>query len=162
MNWPLQRECDAFYGNPRGRNGQASPSWEKNNLVFITPPFQMYFIGKPAKPRVHKKCANSFMLWLEKVWENAGKDLKVIKDWGMDDYGGAYNFRRMRNGSALSMHSYGCAIDLDADRNGFHDRTPHFATLRNEVVKPFLDLGGTWGGDWNDPDGMHFQFARVR
>lgn len=23
MNWPLQKDCDAFYGNPRGVNGQA-------------------------------------------------------------------------------------------------------------------------------------------
>lgn len=163
-SWPLQSQSDAFYGNPRGRNGQASSSWESANLTLITPPFQMFFLAKPARPRVHKKCADAFMAWFETVWKNAGRDKRVIRDWGMDDYAGAYNFRRMRNGAALSMHAYGCAIDLDADRNGMGDATPHFATLREQVVKPFLDLGGTWGGDWSgrNADGMHFQFARVR
>jgi len=95
----------------------------------------------------------------------------VIDAWGMSNYAGAYNFRVMRGGSALSMHSYGCAVDFDAPRNGFHDRTPHFAILRKEVVEPFLALGGVWGGDWDGDkdtlderscDGMHFQFARLR
>lgn len=76
----------------------------------------------------------------------------------------------MRGLQRLSMHAYGCAMDFDAPRNGFHDVTPHFASLRQEVVEPFLKLGGVWGGDWNGngtsaderrADGMHFQFARL-
>ena len=168
--WPLQRDCDTFYGNPRGRNGQASAQWEKANLVLISPPWQLYYAGKPCRLRVHKKCADAFGAWFEAVWANAGRDKRVIRDWGMDATGGAYNFRLMRGGSALSMHSWGCAVDMDVPRNGMGDRTPHFATLRKEVVDPFIALGGVWGGDWNGnrdtlderlPDGMHFQFARL-
>ena len=169
--WPLQRDCPSFYGDPRGRNGRSSPTWEAKSLTYITPPFPIYFIGKQARMRVHKKCADAFMSWLEAVWANSGKDRKVIKDWGMDNYAGAYNFRVMTGGRALSMHSYGCAADFDAPRNGWRDRTPHFAALRQQVIKPFLDLGGVWGGDWDGDgdslderscDGMHFQFARLR
>lgn len=171
MNWPLQRDCATFYGDPRGRNGRASPTWEAKNLIYVVPPFPIFFIGKPTRMRVHKKCADAFMAWTEAVWANAGKDRKIIKAWGMDNYGGGYNFRLMTGGRTLSMHAYGCAVDFDAPRNGWRDRTPHFATLREQVVKPFLALGGVWGGDWDGDgdslderacDGMHFQFARLR
>lgn len=168
--WPKQSECNTFYGNPRGRNG-ASPSWESANLTLITPPYPVLFAGKPVRGlRVHKKCSSAFLEWLNQVWINSGKDPSVIKSWGMDNYAGAYNYRLMRGGSSLSMHSYGCAVDFDAPRNGQYDRTPNFAHLRKEVVEPFLALGGVWGGDWNGNhdslderacDGMHFQFARM-
>lgn len=169
--WPLQRDCDAFYGNPRGRNGLASLQWEKANLVLISPPWQLYYAGRPCRLRVHKKCADGFRTWFDAVWANAGRDQRVIRDWGMDSTGGAYNFRLMRGGAALSMHSYGCAVDMDVPRNSMGDRTPHFATLRKEVVDPFVALGAPWGGDWDGDrdslderscDGMHFQFARLR
>lgn len=169
-HWPLQSACDAFYGNPRGMNGLASGRWESNNLVLLPAPFKIQFLGKPAKLRVHKKCADAFAMWLEAVWKNAGKDQKTVDLWGMSNFAGAYNFRPMRGGRALSMHAYGCAADFDAPRNGLRDRTPNFATLRKEVVEPFLALGGVWGGDWDGDrdsldertcDGMHFQFARL-
>lgn len=171
MNWPLQRDCATFYGDPRGYNNRVNASWEARSIITIKPPFAVYFLGKPTWMRVHKKCADAFMAWLENVWANSGKDPAVIKSWGMDNYAGAYNFRIMRGGHALSMHAYGCAVDFDAPRNGQYDRTPHFATLREQVVKPFLALGGVWGGDWDGDgdslderacDGMHFQFARLR
>lgn len=168
--WPKQSECNSFYGNPRGREGQASPSWESQNLVRVDTPFPIYFLGKQAKLRIHKKCSQAFLEWLERVWENSGKDKKTIHEWGMDNYAGAYNFRTMRGGKALSMHSYGCAVDFDAPRNSQYDRTPNFAKYRKEIVEPFIKLGGVWGGDWNGNgdslderscDGMHFQFARL-
>lgn len=168
--WPLQRDCDAFYGDPRGRDGRASAKWEAQNLVLVKTPFPIYYDGQPARMRVHRKCADPLQQWLSAVWANAGRDPRIIHDWGMDDYNGAYNFRLMRGGRAISMHSYGCAWDFNAARNGQHDRTPHFATLREQVVAPFVALGGVWGGDWDGDsdslderscDGMHFQFARV-
>lgn len=171
MNWPLQSQCDTFYGNPRGRNGQASRQWESANLVLINLAYPIYFLGKPARMRVHKKTADAWIAWSEEVWKNAGKDKRVIREWGMDNYAGAYVYRPMRGGSALSMHAYGCAADFDAPRNGMHDKTPHIGKYYNQIVAPYIKLGGVWGGDWNGnrdsmderrADGMHFQFARVR
>ena len=163
--WPLQSQCDTFYGNPRGRGGAVvSPSWYKDNMVLLVPPFKMNMDKiKITRFPVHKKCKDAFMAWLEKVWENAGKDQKVINDWGMNVFSGSFNYRPMRGGTRLSMHSYGAAIDFDAPRNAFHDSTPHFELVKTQVVKPFTDLGGVWGGDWSgrSVDGMHFQFARV-
>jgi hypothetical protein len=171
MNWPRQSACDEFYGNPRGRDGSINKSWAARNLLEISPPFAMHMDKTPIRKfPVHRSCADGFMAWLEKVWSNAGHDQSVIAQWGMDVFSGSFNFRPMRGSSHLSMHAYGCAIDIDAPRNGFHCVTPHFATLRKQVVKPFLDLGGIWGGDWNGNgssiderrcDGMHFQFAHL-
>lgn len=169
--WPLQKDCDSFYGNPRGKNGLPSRQWEVANLRIVPTPFRIYFLGKPARLRVHKRCADSFLMWLDAVWENAGKDQEKIHHWGMDNYGGAYNYRAMRGGRALSMHAYGCAVDFDAPRNGMGNKYPRLNQFRKEVIKPFLDLGGVWGGDWDGDgdtvderacDGMHFQFARLR
>ena len=161
--WPLQSQCEAFYGNPRGRNGQASGPWESTNLVRITPPFKIYFAGKPVSSlRIHNKCAESLTRIFNALWEAAGHDQKKLDEAGVTAFGGSYNFRLMRGSNVLSMHSYGCAIDLDPARNGFHDQHPHFANYP-WVVKCFKDEGWTWGGDWagRSKDGMHFQAARV-
>jgi hypothetical protein len=172
MQWPKQSECDAFYGNPRGRGGAvAAPGWTRDNLIMLVPPFKMAMGPiKISKFPVHRKCRAAFAEWLETVWKNAGRSQKAISVYGMDVFSGSYNYRVMRGGRALSMHAYGCAVDFDAPRNAMTDRTPHFAEVREAVVTPFLKLGGVWGGDWDGDgssaderraDGMHFQFARM-
>lgn len=173
INWPKQSECDHFYGNPRKRlhADQADAVWERNNLTRIKPPFAMSYGTRPATSiRVHRLCATSFLAWLNAVLANAKGDLNLIHLWGMDQYSGAYVYRLMRESNNLSVHSYGAAIDMDASRNPFKDSRPHFAQFKKQVVSPFLDLGGIWGGDWNGngssmderrPDGMHFQFAHL-
>lgn len=165
MNWPKQVDCDAFYGNPRGRNGQASPTWESQNLTRIKPPYQMTYAGKPITSfLIHKKCADAMMTALEAINKETSGDKKLLADSGASIFGGCYNFRLMRSGSTmLSMHSYGCAIDLDPGRNAFHDVTPNFLNYPF-IIKAFEDLGAEWGGRWagRGCDGMHFQFAHVR
>lgn len=161
--WPKQSECAAYYGDPRGANGKASSKWEAANLVYIAPPFKMQMGDiKITRLRVHKKVAESLVRILNKIWDAAGKSQSKIDEWGASQFGGAYNYRLMRGGAALSMHSYGCAIDLDPARNGFHDATPNFANIP-QVVAAFESEGWTWGGRWRglSCDGMHFQAARV-
>ncbi len=162
--WPLQSECDAYYGNPRGPGGAVvSQSWFAANMVSIIPPFAMHMGGHTISHLpVHKQCSKAFQTWLQTVWGNAGQDPAKIAAWGMDVFSGSFCYRVMRTSNHLSMHSYGCAIDMDAPRNPQGSLSGHFATLKKEVVQPFLDLGGTWGGDWKTgTDAMHFQFAKV-
>jgi hypothetical protein len=172
-SWPLQRDCDAFYGNPRGRGGSVvSPSWYQRHIAFVRTPWKSAMGEiKITRIAVHARCAAAFEAWFDAVWANAGRSQREIDLWGMSRFGGAFNYRPMRGGSALSMHAYGAAIDFDPQRNGLGNRRPHFRNLREEVVQPFLRLGGVWGGDWNGNgdtlderrcDGMHFQFARLR
>jgi hypothetical protein len=161
--WPHQTEVATFYGNPRGRNGTASKIWEKANLVTVVPPYQMYYAGKPISSfRVHKKCAAATVLALKAIFDATKGDKKLLTVSGANVFGGSYCFRLMRGSNHLSMHSYGCAIDLDPASNSFHDTTPNF--LRYPfIIKAFEDQGATWGGNWtgSSRDGMHFQFAHI-
>lgn len=161
--WPRQVECDSFYGDPRGANGKASPQWELDNLIKIVPPFVMTYERKPIEHiLVHKKCAGSLNRVLQAIWVGANKDQTVVNRSGASVYAGCYNFRNMRGRSRLSMHAYGCAIDLDPENNAMGDSTPRFAKFP-WVVNAFKEEGWVWGGDWSfrHRDGMHFQAARV-
>lgn len=169
--WPTQRNCDSFYGNPRGKNGESSKAWEAENLVYVKDlPFKMSMGDIPiTRIRVHRKIADSLTRVLNTTWQRAGRDQAKIDEWGMSVFSGAYNFRLMRGGTNLSMHAYGVAVDFDAPRNGLGDRTPNFANIP-EVRTAFEAEGAIWGGDWNGNgdtlderrcDGMHWQWARL-
>jgi hypothetical protein len=123
----------------------------------------MTYAGKPIRAvTIHKKCADSLLRVLNRIWQVSGEDQKKVDQSGASIFGGSYNFRLMRGGSVLSMHSYACAIDLDPTRNFFHDLTPNFDNYL-WVVKAFEDEGWIWGGRWQgrSKDGMHFQAAKV-
>lgn len=166
MIMPKQAQADNFYGNPRSKIDVtcASPAWELDNLVYITPPFMMFYDQKPMLKgfRIHKKCASSLMRIFDNIWIASGKNQKNIDSWGVSVFGGAYCYRCKRGASSLSMHAYAAAIDLNPEKNGFGDMTPDFA-LHPQVVQAFKAEGWVWGGDWygHSKDGMHFQAALV-
>jgi hypothetical protein len=108
----------------------------------------------------HQKCAKSFYNIFEKTLKHYGE--AEIKKLGLDLFGGCLNVRRMRGGSAYSIHSWGAAIDLDPDNNQLKwgkDR----ATLAKPVYEPFWKIveeeGATSLGRERNFDYMHFQFA---
>lgn len=83
---------------------------------------------------------------------------------GLDRHAGTYNHRRMRGGSAWSMHAYGCAWDFHAAPNGLTTRCPQ-ALFCGREYRAFFDiweahgwisLGRAIGRDW-----MHVQAARL-
>lgn len=161
--WPLQKNCDAYYGNPRGKNGQPSAAWEAANLVYVSAPWRLTYDGRPTRLRVHKKVADSLKRVLAEIWEWAGRKQSVIDECGMSVTGGGYNFRLKRGGSSLSMHSWGCALDFDPANNGMGDTTPKLARYP-AVLAAFAREGWEWGGDWSGKscDGMHWQAAWTR
>lgn len=165
--FPLQRNCDDFYGDPRGASpSRANAEWEERNIVRISPPFRMYYDGNPVSTiRVHRKCAESLSRVLDRIWAAAGKRQEVVDAWGASNFGGSYVYRMKRGGGTLSMHAYGCAIDLDPARNGFHNTRGNFNYAPQvAVVHAFEAEGWEWGGRWQGRacDPMHFQAARTR
>lgn len=166
---PTQRECDVFYGNPRGRGGAVvSQKWYAENIVYVLPlwPMNMGTI-KITRIPFHRKAAQALSDVFADIKQHF--ELAYIQAAGLQIFGGSYNYRVMRGGTALSMHAYGCAIDFDPTNNGLGDRTPKLANYR-PVIDVFYKHGAIWGGDWNGNgdtlderrcDGMHFQFARL-
>lgn len=152
--WPLQSQCRAFYGDPESLHFQGQ-------LVHVPCPWPLH-MDKTTVPYIviHEKCADSLKLVLENIWEACGKDLNKIHELRYDVYDGSYNYRPMRGSHALSMHAFGVAIDWDAADNAFHDKTHLFKSDSIIVVK-FKEQGWVWGGDWSNPDAMHFQAARI-
>lgn len=161
--WPLQADCDDYYGDPRGSNGTYSPQWAAANLVHVPCPWVL-MMGNQHVPfiTIHKKCADSLTRVLNSIWDAVGQDPGAIETLHYNRYDGSFNFRPMRDGHALSMHSYGVALDWDADENPQHS-TQHLFQSDSLIVTKFKQENWIWGGDWSGTsiDAMHFQAARV-
>ncbi len=159
--------CTSVYGNPKGnRPDQASVAWQRANLVRLVPPFTMTYAGTPIKSMaIHKYCKEHFEHFLELVRGAAERKQSTLDFWGVSRFGGSFNYRLMRGGNVLSMHSFGCAIDLDPARNALKDSTPRFLefpALVDAIRKSELVWGADWNGDGQTADtrtwdGMHFQ-----
>lgn len=155
--FPRQRDCATFYGTPGAEVA--------DQLVWInTYPMVIDWNTKQSISRikVHKKCADSAEAVFAEVSKQYGAD--EIRKLGLHRFAGSYNHRRMRGGTAWSMHAYGCAIDFYAQPNGLTARCPQALFCRPEY-KTFFDiweahgwtsLGRAIGRDW-----MHVQAASL-
>jgi len=56
-----------------------------------------------------------------------------------------------------SMHAWGLAIDINVRENPYGARP----TQDPRIVGIFKRWGFRWGGDWDTPDGMHFELASL-
>lgn len=158
MTWPTPNQLIEFYGNP-DKNGTPDPKWESANLVRIRPPYPMFWswTGEPVVSiRTHRKCSTSLLRVLQEI----GNSFTAMdrRKHQLDQCGGAYNFRLMRGSHKLSMHSYGCAIDLAPEINGLGvPYDPSKNMMPEKAVKIFASEGWKWGGVWKRPDCMHFE-----
>jgi hypothetical protein len=165
LNWPHEdvAALNAFYGDPRGRNGEANPLWEVANLVQWTPPYPMFYSDGCHRPmnhlRIHRKCVDAFQAAFSDALASLGHD--YIAAHSLDVTGGAFCYRLQRGGSRLSVHSWGCAIDIDPAHNPFPRR---WAAGRGMLDRKFAEIfqkrGFIWRGADGDNDPMHLQLAR--
>lgn len=151
--WPKQVDAEMFYGTPG------------TGFIQILLPFPFRLAWEPqkivTKATVHSKCAAAFQNVWKRTLDSYGLDrIKVLR---LDMFGGAANVRRMRGGTRWSMHAYGCAWDIDPDRNQLkwgRDK----ALLDGAEYKPFWDIvyneGGLSLGIERNYDWMHWQFTR--
>ena len=152
--WPLQSECQSFYGYP---------GTVEKSLVRVPCPWPLKIEGTvQSSILIHKKCADSLKRVLAEIWDRCGDDIKKIAALKYDIYDGTYVDRPMRGSTQTSMHAYGCAIDFDAEDNPFHE-AKHLFTPDSIIVEAFEREGWTWGGRWSaaSKDWMHFQAARI-
>lgn len=92
------------------------------------------------------------MVPLYNAWNN-------IRRFGVESeiksYDGCFAIRKSRSDERLSVHSYGLAIDINAEANPL-GKPPR---MHPDLVKSFELAGFVWGGRWANPDGMHMEFV---
>lgn len=152
--WPRQSGVSSYYGAVG------------TNQVMVALPFPMRIAWDKSNTiqriSLHEKVAESASRCFERI-ADAYTEAKR-KDLGIDLFGGSLNVRRMRGGSAYSMHSWGIAIDFDPERNqlkwgrdkarlGKPDAETFWRIWEDEG---WLSLGRARNYDW-----MHVQAARL-
>ena len=131
-------------------------------LVTLTLPYPMRLAWDTdetvTRMRCHKLVAAKFEAVFKELLDTYG--LARIKELGIDLFGGCFNFRKMRGGSAWSKHSWGIAIDLDPARNTLKETraTARFSSAEYQPMiyifykHGFISLGVERNYDW-----MHFE-----
>jgi len=152
--WPRQQDVSAFYGAVGERQTRVDVPWDMR-LAWDK--------GTRIKAiTLHEKVAESAGRVLAELAETYSNRERV--DLGLDLFGGSLNVRRMRGGSAWSMHSWGIAIDFDPERNQLRWGRPR-ARLSHPDAKPFWAAWEAEGwvslGRQRDYDWMHVQAARL-
>lgn len=147
-----------FKINPDGNGITITNNWQAENIIYVEIPqiknLPPYYSKKIP---LHKKAAPQF-LKLFSEWEKAKLIDRLIT------YDGTYNPRLIRgSATVLSNHSFGAAIDLNAQWNSLGAMPPlvgQKGTLR-ELVAIANKLGFYWGGHFGRKDGMHFEVAKI-
>lgn len=108
----------------------------------------------------HKLVADKFTAIFTDILAHYGYE--KIKELGIDLFGGCFNYRKMRNGSSWSTHSWGIAIDLDPARNTLNE-TSRTARFARPEYKPMIDIFYKHGfknlGVEKNMDFMHMEIA---
>lgn len=129
-------------------NVDIDDTWERDNLVTLRD-----VCKTGIDIRLHRLVAPVFERCLRAAMAAAPKyRIRLL---------GAFSPRHQRHDPALplSLHSWGCAFDINWDKNPMGSKL--VTDLPPEFVKVFTDAGWEWGGAWKSiKDAMHFQFAR--
>lgn len=169
-----RKEIVELFGNPANSDGTVNEAWEGANIRKVAPPdgWQLFYqedtkLTRISGIRMHRLLEDSFVAVLDDVWDFAknqigdGASDDAIRDWlhkrRLDQTAGGFNFRKITAGKSLSLHSFGIAIDWDADHN------PRGKPMKKTLPDWWYDIWKAHG--WSDgrhfptPDPMHVQFA---
>ena len=155
--WPRQAGCTQYYGLPGNPDCTAG-------VVNLPAPMRIAWdLDERIKTfRCHKLVEKHMEAIFIQTVAHYGED-----EWrrlGLDIFGGCYNLRAMRGGTAYSMHSWGIAVDIDPEHNQLKWNKKK-AKLAEGQYEPFWkiveSIGATSLGRVRDFDWMHFQFASL-
>lgn len=104
--------------------------------------------------RCHKLIIANLEAALMEIYNTLGEDQFKKEGWHI--FGGCFNYRRKTSGGSLSTHSWGIAIDINPDKNGWKYYGTSFSDTAIDIMEKygFLSAGRAWGHDY-----MHFQAA---
>lgn len=104
--WPLQRDVESVFGPAGG------PQCTAGRVVL---PFPFLLAWDLDRSLLTFSCHSDVEKPLEAIFREAAAAYgeNEFRRLRLDRFGGCYNFRKMRGGSRLSMHSWGIAVDLD-------------------------------------------------
>jgi hypothetical protein len=141
MSILTSQDCLTKFGDPTAN--------ERKFMVVLDIPTHLEVGFIPKKLYCNKAMQKPFLAAITAlITTGAVKELKT--------FDGCFNIRKKRGGTTMSLHSWGVAVDVNANWN----RMGEPPTLSKKFVKCFTDNGFDWGGDWKKPDGMHFQLKR--
>lgn len=122
------------------------PAWVKRNIVTERVPV----LGEVT-------CHRNFIPRLRTALRRA-LEMGLQSAIDPSDYAGCFNARTIGGDPAgrLSAHAWGAAVDLNASANPFGNEP----VIDQRLVTVITDAGMNWGGEWLNPDGMHFEWAR--
>lgn len=143
----LKKELGEFPARPAaGRRIEIQREWIDQNTVESTVPILR------EQFRCHKVVVKQIEAAMAEIQK---RGLGHLVDTG--DFGGCFSSRFIGFGdSNLSRHSWGAAFDINVQGNLYG----HQPTLDQRIVEIVESFGFSWGGRWDKPDGMHFEFVR--
>lgn len=141
------------YENIGGGRIRIDPAWVQENIVDCT------LVRARNGQNVATKCH-------EKAKEPFERAFQMIADKGLSNliktFDGLWVPRHQlwKNSKPLSRHSWGIAVDLNAEWNAYGNGISPENLALNEVFHLF---GFAWGGDWSpsERDAMHWELADV-
>jgi hypothetical protein len=135
-------------------DGTLDVQWPIEFLDYVALPVPLMLSFDHTKTITHFRCHKLLVETLEVVFAGIGNQ-------GLEpelfSFGGCFSFRPQRTGSKLSAHSWGIAIDLNAENNAQGTA----GNMHPGIVSVFQQAGFEWGGNWpgRTKDPMHFQFC---
>lgn len=155
--FPRQADMQAFYGPAGG------PRCTAGTVRFPIPHFLAWNLSDQVNTfRCHELIAPAFQVVFDEAVKHYGE--AEYRRLRLDLFGGCFNNRNMRGGSAKSTHAYGAAVDLDPERNQLKWGKDRASFARQEYV-PFWNIVEGAGlvslGRLKNFDWMHFQGARL-
>jgi hypothetical protein len=112
------------------------------------------YAGQPVRSiRCHHLVCDSLLAAMNEIAATPAR-------WILAEYAGCYNVRPMRDGSRLSKHAWGIAIDFAPSTNGLRTHWPRAATMPIEAMEAFARVGFLSAGAFWSRDAMHYEATR--